>query len=115
MEWITKLEFPKCKTNKEALYGAYQMIKNWCKDNEFDFKITHNTSVDLYHSRQNANRCVTISNSKYIYTYKLTISTGYEYEIVREEYQSLFRGKRFREVKREIPNSKYYYGWLERM
>lgn len=115
MEWITKLEFPKCKTNKEALYGAYQMIKNWCKDNEFDLEKTHNTSVNLYHSRQNANRCVIIHNSKYKYIYKLTISTGYEYKIVREEYQSLFNGKRFREVKREMPNSKYYYGWLERM
>lgn len=112
MDWITKLEFPKCKTNKEALDGAYQIIKNWCKDNEFDLEITHNTSVDLYHTRQNANRCITIHNSKYKYTYKLTISTGYEYKMV-EEY-NVFANAILKTERRDL-NSLYYCAWLQRM
>lgn len=114
MEWITNIKFPECKTNKEALDSAYQIIDNWCKANGFSWSINHNTEVGLYHEIKNANRCITIDTPKTRYVYKLTISTSYDYEIVEEETHSLFN-KRLVKVEREIPGSKKYYAWLQRM
>lgn len=128
MEWITKIDIKnKSYSYKETLTNAINQIKEWCELNEYEFDLSHNTSVHHHDSegngwiRNNANRCITIKtpNSKYIY--KLTISSYYEVigqKEVRIPNYNIFNwdpdGTSATKLENVYDDKLTYYAWLKR-
>ena len=112
MEWINKIDLGEYATHKEALDESLNIIKKWCKDNNYEFRLSHNTYVGgTGKENTNFNRVVFIKTDRTTYGYKLVISY-YHKKIGYEEVESFFGTTRKEPV---FDKNKTWYGRLERM
>lgn len=112
MEWINKIDLGEYATHKEALDESLNIIKKWCKDNNYEFRLSHNTYVGgTGKDNTNFNRVVFIKTERTTYGYKLVISYYYK-KIGYEEVESFF-GTTIKEP--VFDKNKTWYGRLERM
>ena len=127
IEWITENKEIKkyLKTRKEALDNAMNVIDAWCKENGWEYRVSHNTNVDLYyHKLKNANRCVIIyrdsdSNNYRAYAYKLTIKSWTEFEekVIGQEVidADIFGEEMIFDIIERIQKPTLYYADLKRL
>lgn len=90
--WITKVEFTKHNTNKEALESSLNTIKEWCEENNCIYDLNHNTEIGSHRFNGNFNRCVGIKtqNGKR-YLYQLVIHKFADVEYYKEYDEALSR------------------------
>lgn len=115
MEWINKIDLGEYATHKEALDESLNIIKNWCEDNDYEFRLSHNTYVGgTGKDNTNFNRVVFIKTERTTYGYKLIISYYYK-KIGYEEVESLSIFGSKTEKQAVYDKNKTWYGRLERM
>lgn len=99
MEWITKIiNKDYFTTHDEALSNALYTIDDWCKQNNFDYKIKHNDETGC-------NRVLFFG--KYCYKFIISSATIETDEI--EEYYNIF----FDDVEKRNKTKIVYYAHLE--
>ena len=88
MEWVTNINFPIKRTNKEALDSALSLIKDWAKENNVSVELIHN-AVNEFGSK--LSRVLLVRVNHKLYMYKMVVSIGKEL-LGKETYVGIFGG-----------------------